>query len=383
MQARILWEKRIAQAWADRSIIWLTGVRRVGKTSLCCTLEDVQYYDCELPSVRRQLEDSELFLASHRHQRLVLDEIHRLSNPSEILKIAADHFPDIKIIATGSSSLGASSKFGDTLAGRKNEIWLTPMLYEESEVFGQSDLTHRLLHGGLPPFFMSDRLREKDYTEWLDAYWARDIQELFKVQKRFSFLKFTEMLLRQSGSIFEATRFTAPCEISRTTIHNYLMILESTFIAHVVRPFHRRGANETISAPKVYGFDTGFVAYAKGWADLREEDKGLLWEHLVLNELCGQWQTRDIHYWRNKRFHEIDFVVIPRRQHEKPVAIVCKWSAASFDSKNLHIFRKKYPDGKNIVVAHDVQKAYQQRIDGMRVSFVGLPDLIAHLNDHG
>ena len=48
-----------------RPIVWLTGVRRVGKTVLCQSLEDVQYFDCELPSVRREMEDPELFLKAH------------------------------------------------------------------------------------------------------------------------------------------------------------------------------------------------------------------------------------------------------------------------------------------------------------------------------
>src|SRR5439155_4436163 len=58
-------------------------------------------------------------------RRIVLDEIHRLPNPSEMLKIAADHYPRTRVIATGSSTLGASTKFRDTLAGRKRDLWLT------------------------------------------------------------------------------------------------------------------------------------------------------------------------------------------------------------------------------------------------------------------
>ena len=57
------------------------------------------------------MEDPQAFLDGLRGQRIVLDEIHRLGNPSEILKIAADHYEDIKVIATGSSTLGASVRF--------------------------------------------------------------------------------------------------------------------------------------------------------------------------------------------------------------------------------------------------------------------------------
>jgi predicted AAA+ superfamily ATPase len=182
------WQELIEAAWREKNIIWLMGVRGVGKTTLCQSLADTEYFDCERPRVRQLLEDPEGFLETHQNKRIILDEIHRLDNPSEILKLAADHYPTVKIIATGSSTLGASSKFKDTLTGRKRELWLTPMLLEEMQNFGNSDLRHRLLFGGCPPFFIKNHLPENDFKEWIDAYWAKDIQELFKVGKRYSLL---------------------------------------------------------------------------------------------------------------------------------------------------------------------------------------------------
>src|SRR5262245_55687541 len=128
---RPFWQKLIEEAWKHRNVIWLMGVRRVGKTSLCKSLPHIEYFDCERPRVRQLMEDPEGFLAGYKGKRLVLDEIHRLDNPSELLKIAADHYPEVHIIATGSSTLGASAKFEDTLTGRKKEIWLTPLLLKE------------------------------------------------------------------------------------------------------------------------------------------------------------------------------------------------------------------------------------------------------------
>jgi uncharacterized protein len=376
MKERVFWKNQIEQAWKKRSIIWLSGIRRAGKTYLCKSLDNIDYYDCELPSVRRQLEDAELFLKNIKSGRLVLDEIHRLSNPSEILKIAADHFPGIKIIATGSSTLGASSKFGDTLTGRKSELWLTPMLLSESALFGNQKIEHRLLNGGLPPFFMSEKFPEKEFLEWIDSYWAKDIQELFRLERRYSFQKFVELLLVQSGSIFEATRFASPCEISRITIANYLSVLETTFVAHVVRPFNSHLPSEIISAPKVYGFDTGMICYAKSWHKLRTDDMGLLWEHCVLNELHGNLQTRNIYYWRDKRLHEIDFVYLKNRNRKEPITIECKWNADKFNPKNLHIFRKYYPAGENFVVGYNVEKSYQKQYDNIVVTFISVEELV-------
>ena len=323
------------------------------------------------------MEDRQAFLDGLRGRRIVLDEVHRLDNPSELLKIAADNYPDTHVLATGSSTLGASSKFADTLAGRKAELWLTPMTLEDLSDFGNTDLLHRLLRGGLPSFFMADESPEREFQEWMDAYWAKDIQELFRLERRHSFQRFAELLMAQSGGIFEATSFAAPCEVSRTTITNYLAVLESTFVVHVVRPFSSHRPTEIVAAPKVYAFDTGFICYYRGWYDLRRDDLGILWEHFVLNELHAALQSRRIGYWRDKRGHEVDFILADRRS--APIAIECKWSASDFDPSNLLSFRRRYPNGPNYVIANDVTHTYARDYDGVRVRFTSIANLLQHL----
>jgi len=349
----------------------------VGKTCLAKSLENIEYFDCELPRVRRMMEDPQAFWDALAGKRVVLDEVHRLANPSELLKIAADHYPTVDVLATGSSTLGASGKFRDTLAGRKANVWLTPMIASDLRDFGNPGLEHRLLRGGLPPFFLSDALPERDFQEWMDAYWAKDIQELFRLARRSAFQRLAEMLMAQSGGVFEATSLARPCEISRPTVVNYLKALEETFVVHVVRPFHKHRRKEIVSAPKVYGFDTGFVCYYRGWTKLRRQDLGVLWEHFVLNEMHAATQGRSIGYWRDKQKHEIDFVWAPRGRH--PMAIECKWSADDFDPANLKVFRRQHPDGDNVVVAHDVDRCFKRPYGDLVVHFESLKGLICRL----
>ncbi len=377
MVKRRFWIERVEQEWRRRSILWLRGVRRAGKTSLAQSLAVVEYFDCELPRVRRAMEDPEAFLQGLRGKRVVLDEVHRLPNPSELLKIAADHFPTVRILATGSSTLGASSRFRDTLAGRKSELWLTPMIEADLADFDATDLPHRLLHGGLPPFFLSPEPPERDFQEWMDAYWAKDIQELFRLERRASFQRFVELLLAQSGGIFEATRFAAPCEVSRTTITNYLAVLAATSVALVLRPFSSRRSNEIIAAPKVYGFDTGFVCAYRGWTSLRPDDLGHLWEHYVLNELTAQLQPADLRYWRDKQGHEVDLIWLPRGK--SPVAIECKWSAREFNPANLLVFGRLYPKATLLVTAPDARPAFTRNYNGIEVQFLTLDRLVARI----
>jgi len=176
--------------------------------------------------------------------------------------------------------------------------------------------------------------------------------------------------MAQSCGIFDATRFARPCEVSRPTIANYLRVLEATFVVHVIRPSSARRTTEIVAAPTVYGFDTGFICYYRDWQELRDDDLGILWEHFVLNEITARLQSREIFYWRDKRGHEVDFILAPRRK--SPIAIECKWSSNNFDSANLRAFRHQHPDGNNLVLAHDVERAFIQNYGNLKVRFESL-----------
>ena len=51
MIERPFWNERLAAAWKQASIVWLTGPRRVGKTVLGQSLPDAEFLNCDLPSV--------------------------------------------------------------------------------------------------------------------------------------------------------------------------------------------------------------------------------------------------------------------------------------------------------------------------------------------
>lgn len=377
MVRRDYWIDRIERLWGLRSIVWLTGVRRVGKTCLTRSLSGVDYFLCDDLAVRSALRDPMPFLAGLRGRRVVLDEVHRLNDPSTVLKNAADHFPDMRIFATGSSRIAASRKFRDALTGRKYELHLRPLALPDPEPFGDPSLRHRLTAGGLPEHFLADQPDEA-FREWLDSFWAKDIQESFPIESFGPFRRFVELLLADSGGVFEATRFAAACELSRPTISRCLAILEATHVATVVRPFTTRRATEIVAAPRVYGFDTGFVTHYRGWSDLRDEDLGVLWEHFVLNELLVRLDLDRVHSWRDKRGHEVDFVVA--RPGRDPIAVECKWSRARADElAGMAAFRRAYPEGENYVVTSEPASPLPVSVSGVRALAVSLEELVSRL----
>lgn len=378
MVRRRFWLDRIAAAWKRRSVVWLSGVRRAGKTTIAKSLPGVAYFDCELPSVRRRIEDPETFLDGLRGRRVVLDEVHRLPNPSEVLKIAADHYPNVRVLATGSSTLGASAKFKDTLTGRRIDVWLTPLMTADLDAFKSADIGRRFLRGGLPEHFLAGDLPADGFRSWMDNYWAKDIQTLFRIRDHDSFERFTELLAVQSGGMFEAAGFARSCGVSRGTIGKYLHALTGTHVAHVVRPFTSRRAAEIVAAPKVYFFDTGFVCACREWEKLRPEDHGVLWEHYVLNEIHARAQSRRVQYWRDKIGHEIAFIFRPRSA--RILALECKWSADSFNPSGALAFHRNYPGARIVVVAHNVNEPYARDYDGVGVEFAGIKSLPRYLD---
>jgi hypothetical protein len=368
MVQRPFWQHRIEQAWRDAPIAWLCGVRRCGKTTLAESLGSKRtlYVNCDLPAAEDMVRDPQVFFRSVGRPVVVFDEIHQLRDPARVLKIGADGFPKLKILATGSSTLAASRKFRDTLTGRKRTVHLLPVLWEELPAFGVTQ-TDRLFRGGLPAALLADAKTPALYREWLDSFFARDIQRLFGFRDINRFNAFFEYVLRQSGGQFEVTSAARDLVITRPTVESHLRALEITHAAAVVRPFHGGGQNELAKQPKVYGFDTGMVSFARGWDPLRRDDLGALWEHLVLEHLQAHFPETPVLYWRDKAQRELDFVLAYRRNAVDVVE--CKWDPAAFDVAALRVFRGYYPNGRNFLVTPSGDPAYTKQFGtlGVRV----------------
>jgi predicted AAA+ superfamily ATPase len=371
---RPFWRQRIEAAWAEAPIAWLSGVRRSGKTTIAQSLgsQRTVYLNCDLPTAEDRLRDPLTFFRGCAKPIVVFDEVHQLRDPARVLKIGADEFPELKILATGSSTLAASRKFRDTLTGRKRAVHLTPVLWDELDAFGVG-LPQRLLHGGLPQALLAEAKAPALYREWIDSFFARDIQRLFGFRDMNRFNALFEYLLRQSGGPFELTKTAAALGITRPTVESHVRALEITHAVTLVRPFHGGGRGELVRQPKIYAFDTGFVSFARGWEPLREEDLGILWEHLVLEHLQAHLPDTPVRCWRDKQGREVDFV-LPRRRDEVD-AIECKWNPAAFDPAALALFRAAYPKGRNYLVSPSGVPAHDRRFASLQVRVCTPSDL--------
>lgn len=366
--SRPFWVSRILDLWKTRSIVWLAGARRLGKTVLAGQIPGGTVFNCDLPSVRTRLADPEGFLSGWRPgSRIVLDEVHRLDDPSTLLKIAADEFPDVRILATGSSTLYASARFRDTLAGRKWLLRLAPVLWRECAAWsGSLDLQRRLLHGGFPEPLLADSPDPAWFEEWSDSFFARDVVPLFGVRNRGGFVRVVRGALARNGSFLDFTGIARDAGVSRPTVANYLDILEDCQLVTRLPPFHGGGRRELVRRPRLYALDTGLVCHTRGWTDLRPPDRGPLWENLVLDELLVAAPKSRIHVWRDGAGHEVDFVVDGGRG--RVVAIEAKLAPEGLRTRALTRFRAAYPEGPNLVCVPFVDEPWRKSVAGHRVT---------------
>jgi hypothetical protein len=235
------------------------------------------------------------------------------------------------------------------------------------------DLDRRLLHGGLPELLLAERKDPAFLNEWIDSFYARDILELFGIRNRQGFLALFRLLLRQSGGQLDYSQLANLSEMSRVTVKAHIEAMQIAHVAHLLRPFHGGGKREIVSRPKCYAFDTGFVTFEKGWDSIRNDDRGLLWEHLVLDSLRFHYADEDIFYWQDKSQREIDFVI--RRGRDRVDVVECKINPDKLDATPVETFRALYPDGDNYVVSPAVKSPTPLRRGKLIFTAINTSDL--------
>ena len=179
--------------------------------------------------------------------------------------------------------------------------------------------------------------------------------------------------MRQSGGHLDFSQLASLSELSRPTVKAHIEAMRAAHAVHLLRPFHGDGKREIVSRPKCYAFDTGFVTHEKGWSAIRDDDRGLLWEHLVLDALLMRFPEDDVLYWQDKARREVDFVI---RRAQGPVDLVeCKINLDKLNPVPAEAFRKRHPVGDNYVATPLARKPYRIARRGIQFTVCAIGDI--------
>lgn len=319
-------QKDVEDALFKGKIVVVYGARQVGKTTLVKKIlekhEASLYLNCDEPDIREALSgktSTELksFIGSKR--LVVIDEAQRVKNIGVTLKLIVDTFPDVQVVATGSSSFELSGKIAEPLTGRKIEFYLYPFSVAElsqtySTVEMQRLLEERLLFGMYPGVIFAGPDREERVRELATSYSYKDVLAYQDIRNPELLEKLLQALALQVGNEVSYNELAQVVGANKATIESYVRILEQAYIIFRVGPFSRNIRNELKKKRKIYFYDLGLRnALINNFNPISlRQDVGALWENFLMSERkkrnsnCGV--SANVYFWRISTGKEIDYI---------------------------------------------------------------------------
>lgn len=310
-------------------IIILYGARQVGKTTLIKTLlnsnftnilevnADQQKYHDVLSST--DLEQLKRFVAGY--DLLFIDEAQRIPNIGLNLKIIHDNMPNLKVIATGSSSFELANKISEPLTGRTWTYILYPIsILEWSKINNPFEIDQRisefLTFGMYPEVFSYENGQDKmDYLKELcNSLLYKDLLELQQIKNSGKIFDLLRLLAFQIGSPVSYNELGKKLGLSTDTVISYIDLLEKVFVIYRMPGFSKNLRKEITKNKKIYFYDIGvrnaliddFTLPAK------RPDIGHIWENFIISERIKRNRYKRLHlssyFWRTYTGAELDYV---------------------------------------------------------------------------
>ncbi|MBI2483897.1 ATP-binding protein [Candidatus Uhrbacteria bacterium] len=350
-------------------VLIIYGPRRVGKTTLLKSFLEETKVSYKLDSgdniITQQILGSNdfrrIFEYAAGYDLLALDEAQQIPNIGVGLKILVDQKPNLKIIATGSSSFDLAQKTGEPLTGRKRTLTLFPMSQEELlSVHTLFELKQHvedfLIFGSYPEIITQSTSQEKirALQELVSSSLLKDIFTLENIRLSRAVLDLVKLLAFQIGSEVSHHELATQLGINVKTVERYLDLLEKTFVIFRLGAFSRNLRNEIRNKQKYYFYDTGIRnAFVNQFNPLSlRDDVGKLWENFIIAERMKYRSYHEIYgntyFWRTYEQQEIDLI---EEREARLSAYEMKWKPSS--AKPPKSFFNTYPKSEYTIVHAD------------------------------
>lgn len=338
-----------------KEIVILTGSRQVGKTTLLRMLEEEIKKSGE-PEIFLDLDlvenlDSFSALANFlnylkingidpkKRAFIFVDEFQHSPSAAVIFKNLSDHYPNLKIFASGSSSTEIYKSLKETLTGRKIIYKIHPLSFEEFLLFKGEEkylayiknwkpdinlneaetniflklLEEFIIFGGYPRVALQKTYEDKisRLKEIYDSYIKKDIKGILKSENILGYNKLIEFLAVNNGNLLNINKIAAQTGFLRKEIEKYLFLLNETFVIRIINPFFKNKLKEITKMPKIYFEDTGIRNLAINNFNnlIKREAGGILLENFAANEISKlNLLLWDLKFWRTKMQSEVDFI---------------------------------------------------------------------------
>lgn len=393
-QYRRLIQNELEKQLKFKQIVVVTGMRRVGKTTLLRMIFESIKDDNKVFLDLENLMDQDVFiekdfnniwknlkqfgLSKDRRAYIFLDEIQSRPEVTKAVKYLYDHY-NIKFFLTGSSSFYLKDLFPESLAGRKVVFELSPLDFSEFLVFKEVSREPHLSfvtkeaaknkiafekqypyfqeychYGGFPQVVTEEDEAQKNryLSDILSSYFEKDIRQMADFRNLTAIRELIKLLLPRVGSRLEITRIAHEIGVSRDTLYSYLSFLEGSYFLYRITPYSTNADREISGSKKVYFCDNGLLNL------FGKVSEGALLENAVFLNL-KRYGT--INYYQRRSGREIDFVLpglkaafeVKKKGTLHDLKILQKQSD-QFKFTQYYVISELYNDFKGLILAQDL-----------------------------
>jgi len=389
---RKIFEKIKKTFFEYRQILILTGLRRVGKTTLMFQLieellkstepRNILYFtfDEKAEDIIKILDTySKITKVNWKKERVYvfLDEIHKLENWSSKLKILYDNFPNLKFCISGSASLMIEKDAIKNLAGRYFIEEIKPLILQEfCELYYNKKIDNFELYKDeiekiieeyiIKPFpeivKWNDKIKIREYIRELilEKIVKVDIPTIFKDLNLSLLHSLTEILLRDVGSILDINSLSKDLSVNKLTLIKHLKYLEFGNIIRIVKNYRPSIRAESRKLKKVYPYHISLSLSIFSNIEKSKILESLVQSSLNLNK-----------YWR-KSGKEIDFLIV--NEEIIPIEVKDKTEVKKEDLKNIKYFLRKF-DAKNAYIIY-LREESEIELEERKVKLIPISKLL-------
>lgn len=356
-------EKELQLLSAQFKAVAVIGPRQSGKTTLVKNVfKEKAYVNLENPDLRQFAREDPRGFLSNYPDGAILDEVQRVPELfSYLQQILDEKEQNGSFILTGSNNFLLNSNISQSLAGRVGYLFLLPL--DIGEINPGANMSNQLIFkGGYPEIYQKDIDPKKYYDNYIRTYVERDVRLLKNITDLYTFERFLRLCAGRTGQLLNMSSLAADVGVDVKTIGSWLGVLEASFIAFRLYPYHENYNKRIVKMPKLYFYDTGLASALMGIEDVSQLTihplRGGLFENLVvvdfLKRLYNNGKQNNLYFWRDNIGNEVD-LLIKKGANRYPVEIKSAQTISDEFFKGIRYWNKlTNTEGGYLVYAGDM-----------------------------
>jgi predicted AAA+ superfamily ATPase len=370
-------EQTMVELLDDFRILYLTGPRQAGKTTLVKKLAGrlgMKYVTLDDQAVLAAINnDPHGYIRSQRDQKLILDEFQYAEGLIPAIKEASDALAAGergKFLLTGSADIFRSAKTQEALPGHLARVELYPLSlaeiegkacnlvdflvadaieYKSAPFLEVDSLAQLLIKGGYPEVQdKKQRSRQIWFSSYIEGRLLKDFETLYAARGDYhsKLLALVTCLAGLSANLLKYASISNDLGLDDKLVKSYIEILELMFIVKRLPAYVRNAAKRAVvGMPKVHFVDTGLACYLLGLrkerALLLSQFYGGLFETFIFMEICkhATWADEEVRLYHFRDTHQNEVDLVLEKSDARIIGVEMKASATvkTSDFKGLEM----------------------------------------------